>query len=133
MNAIAPVVVETPLTEQITADEAWYETYAPTTALGRWSQDSELAGAVVYFASDAASYVIGTILHVDGGWTAIDGRYTPPACRKERHVSGGPLRRVPGFRAFVPEAGPGLRRASALSDAGVGRCFSRSRWLARGA
>jgi NAD(P)-dependent dehydrogenase (short-subunit alcohol dehydrogenase family) len=78
-NAIAPGVVETPLTAQIRRDPAWYDAYARKTALGRWAQPSELAGAVVYLASDAASYVTGTCLMVDGGWTAVDGRFDPPA------------------------------------------------------
>lgn len=78
VNAIAPGVVETPLTAQIKADQAWYDAYAAKSALGRWAQPSEIAGAVVYLASDAASFVTGSCLLVDGGWTAIDGRFDPP-------------------------------------------------------
>jgi NAD(P)-dependent dehydrogenase (short-subunit alcohol dehydrogenase family) len=78
VNAIAPGVVETPLTTQIRADPAWEAAYAAKSALGRWAQPAELAGAVVYLASDAASFVTGSVLTVDGGWTAVDGRYDPP-------------------------------------------------------
>jgi NAD(P)-dependent dehydrogenase (short-subunit alcohol dehydrogenase family) len=78
VNLIAPGVVETPLTAQIKAVPQWYAAYADKSVLGRWARPSELAGAVVYLASDAASYVTGSVLMVDGGWTAADGRYTPP-------------------------------------------------------
>jgi NAD(P)-dependent dehydrogenase (short-subunit alcohol dehydrogenase family) len=78
VNAIAPGVVETPLTTQIRADPTWEAAYASKSALGRWAQPAELAGAVVYLASDAASFVTGSVLTVDGGWTAVDGRYDPP-------------------------------------------------------
>lgn len=77
-NAVAPGVVETPLTQQIKDQPTWYDAYANKSALGRWSQPSELVGAVVYLASDAASFVTGSLLFVDGGWTAVDGRFTPP-------------------------------------------------------
>lgn len=77
-NAIAPGVVETPLTAQIKANQGWYDAYAQKGALGRWAQPSELAGAVVYLASDASSFVTGSVLAVDGGWTAVDGRFEPP-------------------------------------------------------
>jgi NAD(P)-dependent dehydrogenase (short-subunit alcohol dehydrogenase family) len=78
VNAIAPGVVETPLTAQIKADQGWYDAYAAKSALGRWAQPGEIAGAVVYLASDAASFVTGSCLLVDGGWTAVDGRFDPP-------------------------------------------------------
>jgi NAD(P)-dependent dehydrogenase (short-subunit alcohol dehydrogenase family) len=78
VNAIAPGIVETPLTAQIKKNVDWYEAYASKNALGRWAKPHEIAGAVVYLASDAASYVTGSLLFVDGGWTAIDGRFTPP-------------------------------------------------------
>ncbi len=78
VNAVAPGVVETPLTAQIQAQPEWHEAYARKSALGRWAQPEEMAGAVVYLASDAASFVTGSVLFVDGGWTAVDGRYDPP-------------------------------------------------------
>lgn len=76
-NVIAPGVVETPLTAQIINDREWYQAYADKPALGRWAKPSEMVGAALFLASDAASYVTGTTLFVDGGWTAVDGRYTP--------------------------------------------------------
>ena len=77
-NAIAPGVIDTPLTAPIKRDAAWADAYAQKSVFGRWGQPAELAGAVVYLASDAASFVTGTVLFVDGGWTAVDGRFTPP-------------------------------------------------------
>lgn len=79
LNAIAPGIVDTPLTAQIRENPEWFEAYSSKSALGRWSRPDELAGAVVYLASDASSFVTGSQLFVDGGWTAIDGRYTPPS------------------------------------------------------
>lgn len=78
VNAIAPGVVETPLTEQIKSHPDWYGAYASRNALGRWAQPEEMAGPTVFLLSDAASYVTGTTFFVDGGWTAIDGRFQPP-------------------------------------------------------
>lgn len=78
VNCIAPGIVETPLTAQIKNSPDWYNAYAQRNALGRWAKAEEMAGPVVFLASDAASYVTGAVLFADAGWTAIDGRFTPP-------------------------------------------------------
>ncbi len=78
VNVIRPGVVETPLTQQLRANEEWNSAYAQKSALGRWAKSEELAGAALYLASDASTFVTGSTITVDGGWTAIDGRYTPP-------------------------------------------------------
>jgi NAD(P)-dependent dehydrogenase (short-subunit alcohol dehydrogenase family) len=78
VNAIAPGVVETPLTRPIKDQPEWYAAYASKSIFGRWAGADEMAGSVVYLASDASSYVTGSVLFVDGGWTAADGRFDPP-------------------------------------------------------
>ena len=78
VNAIAPGVIETPLTAPIKANADWYNAYAAKSVFKRWGRPEELVGATVFLASDAASYVTGTVLFVDGGWLAADGRFTPP-------------------------------------------------------
>ena len=78
VNAIGPGVVETPLTAPIKANPDWYNAYAAKTVFNRWAQPEEMVGPTVFLASDAASYVTGTILFADGGWLAADGRFTPP-------------------------------------------------------
>lgn len=73
VNAIAPSIIETPLTAPIKAWSEIYDTYARHTVIGRWGAPSEVASAVAFLASDAASYVTGSTLLIDAGWTAIDG------------------------------------------------------------
>jgi len=78
VNAIAPGVIETGLTAPIKKNPQWYDAYAAKTIIGRWGRPEEIVGPAVFLASDAASYVTGTVLYVDGGWLAHDGRYAPP-------------------------------------------------------
>jgi NAD(P)-dependent dehydrogenase (short-subunit alcohol dehydrogenase family) len=78
VNALAPGTVETPLTRAIKDHPAWYQSYASKSALGRWATADEMVGPIVFLASDASSYVTGAVLFADGGWTAVDGRFTPP-------------------------------------------------------
>ncbi|WP_228278329.1 SDR family NAD(P)-dependent oxidoreductase [Brevibacterium limosum] len=77
VNAILPGPFDTPLTQQIKADGKWWDAYADKTALGRWGRLHEIAGPVVFLASDASSYVTGHSQLVDGGWMAHDGRFIP--------------------------------------------------------
>jgi gluconate 5-dehydrogenase len=68
-NAIAPGYFETPLNAALMADpnfDAWLKKRTPA---GRWGKVEELKGACIFLASDAASFVNGHILYVDGGIT----------------------------------------------------------------
>jgi NAD(P)-dependent dehydrogenase (short-subunit alcohol dehydrogenase family) len=78
VNAVGPGVVETPLTMPIKANREWYDAYANKSVFKRWATADEMVGPTLFLASDAASYVTGIILFADGGWTATDGRFTPP-------------------------------------------------------
>jgi NAD(P)-dependent dehydrogenase (short-subunit alcohol dehydrogenase family) len=78
VNAIGPGIIETPLTAPIKSNQAWYDAYAAKSVFNRWGRPEEMVGPTVFLASDAASYVTGSILFADGGWLAADGRFTPP-------------------------------------------------------
>ena len=73
VNAVMPSVIETRLTAPLKERREIYDTYAAHTVFNRWGQPSEVGTAVAFLASDAASYITGSSLSVDGGWTAIDG------------------------------------------------------------
>jgi gluconate 5-dehydrogenase len=71
VNAIGPGYVRTEMTAHTLDQPAAGAVIRAKTALGRPGDPSEIAGAAVYLASAASSYVTGHILMVDGGWTAM--------------------------------------------------------------
>jgi len=70
VNAIAPGYIATNNTAALQADELRNRQIMERIPAGRWGQPSDLAGAVVFLASDASDYVQGHILAIDGGWLA---------------------------------------------------------------
>ena len=70
VNGLGPGYFKTELTQALVADEAFSGWLATRTPAGRWGEVSELAGAAIFLASDASSFVNGHILYVDGGITA---------------------------------------------------------------
>ncbi|MER8589163.1 SDR family oxidoreductase [Mesorhizobium sp. M1338] len=67
INAIAPGYFATELNTELINDEAFTKWVEARTPAGRWAQPEELGGAVVFLASNAAAYVNGHVLAVDGG------------------------------------------------------------------
>src|SRR5262249_870244 len=69
-NAICPGPFATDMNRQLLNDPTAYQQFVANIPMGRWGELDELTGAVVFLASDASSFVTGTSLFVDGGWTA---------------------------------------------------------------
>lgn len=70
-NAIAPGAIKTPMNEaDFAGDGKLAEWVANETPAGRWAKPSEVANLTLYVASEAASYMHGAVLPIDGGWLA---------------------------------------------------------------
>ena len=70
VNAVAPTFARTSLTTQLLSDQAMAKTIIDNTPLGRLVEPEEVAAAIAFLASDAATMITGVTLPVDGGWTA---------------------------------------------------------------
>ena len=70
VNSIAPTFLETPMTASFFADAEFRNWVLSRIPLGRIGRMDEVAGAIVFLASPAASLITGTSLVIDGGWTA---------------------------------------------------------------
>jgi len=70
VNCVCPGVIETPMTAALLQDPAWREAALNRHPLKRLGRPEDIAAAILYLASDEATFVTGVALPVDGGYTA---------------------------------------------------------------
>jgi NAD(P)-dependent dehydrogenase (short-subunit alcohol dehydrogenase family) len=70
VNALAPGPFLTELNRPLMNNPAAFQAFVDRIPLGRWGKPQELAGPILFLASDASSFMTGAVLTVDGGWTA---------------------------------------------------------------
>lgn len=68
VNCLGPGYIKTPMTEKSYNDENKRNARTRQTLLGRWGETEDLAGTVIFLASDASAYITGQDIYVDGGW-----------------------------------------------------------------
>jgi NAD(P)-dependent dehydrogenase (short-subunit alcohol dehydrogenase family) len=71
VNALAPGVIETPMTKATRENPERLKTFLTRIPLGRLGQTEDLVGPVIFLASDMSRYVTGITLPVDGGFLAV--------------------------------------------------------------
>jgi NAD(P)-dependent dehydrogenase (short-subunit alcohol dehydrogenase family) len=72
-NAIAPGIIETPLSAEYFRDEAMREILTSNAPVNRWGQPEDIANAALYLCGPASGFIHGHTLVVDGGWVATKG------------------------------------------------------------
>ncbi|HXE51768.1 MAG TPA: SDR family NAD(P)-dependent oxidoreductase [Tepidisphaeraceae bacterium] len=70
VNAICPGPFATEMNRPLLDDPEKYNAFVSKVPMGRWGELHEIAGAAVFLASEASSYMTGAMLFIDGGWTA---------------------------------------------------------------
>jgi NAD(P)-dependent dehydrogenase (short-subunit alcohol dehydrogenase family) len=70
VNTVAPTVIRTPMTDKVFADQDVRAEMTAKIPLGRFGEPEDVAGAVIFLASEASSMITGHTLLVDGGWTS---------------------------------------------------------------
>ena len=71
VNAVAPGWIATPLTSALRQDDARSQAILARTPLGRWGQPEDITGPALFLCSPAASFITGTILNIDGGYSIV--------------------------------------------------------------
>ncbi|MDR1614677.1 MAG: SDR family oxidoreductase [Campylobacteraceae bacterium] len=71
VNAIGPSYFRSEMTAKVSENPKFAQILSAYCPMGRFGNEGELDGALIYFASDASSFTTGQLLNIDGGWTAI--------------------------------------------------------------
>jgi NAD(P)-dependent dehydrogenase (short-subunit alcohol dehydrogenase family) len=73
VNNLCPGYIQTSMTQKSFDDPILHAARKNKTVLGRWGKSEDLVGPAIFLLSEASSYITGTDLYVDGGWTSNAG------------------------------------------------------------